>query len=85
MLRRLVRRFNEEGGAGAGGDAAASSSQNGGTSTNAVTEIELDIDSGEVRFLSYASGGARFKFKLIIFLGDKALGGGRWALTESMD
>ncbi|CAM9145133.1 unnamed protein product, partial [Ectocarpus sp. 12 AP-2014] len=47
MLRRLVRRFNEEGGAGAGCDAAASSSQNGGTSTNAVTEIELDIDSGE--------------------------------------
>ena len=55
MLRRLVRRFSEEGGgvregpssadAGAGG---ASGDGGGGISQKVVEEIELDVDSEEV-------------------------------------
>lgn len=51
MLRRLIRRFSEEGG-GREGQAQTNGGgcgDGGGISHKAVEEIELDIDSEEVR------------------------------------
>lgn len=48
MLRRLVRRFGEEAVGGVGGDANAPGVQSSGISQR-VEEIELDVDSEEVK------------------------------------
>lgn len=48
MLRRLVHRFGEEGVSGVGADATVSGVQSSGISQR-VEEIELDVDSEEVR------------------------------------
>lgn len=49
MLRRLVHRFSEQGAAGGGAQATIPGFQSDGRSTSeAVQDIELDVDSEEV-------------------------------------